>query len=546
MEAHANLAGSEPAAGEVVPSSPTEIRLEFTETTEPDFTSARLFNAAGEMVMESPLTPVGGDDLLLSFSPPPLENGTYTVVWRNVSSVDGHPRNGSFTFHVGERSQGDVAPVDIGDAGGPPKALSVFSRWFTFASHVLLVGIAACAAFVLIPALRQTGSPSDLWTTLGRRLSRLWWGALVAAITAAVVALVMQAWRSAGGFSDGLDAIDGLVSDTRFGRFWLARIVLLGVIAYASLLLERRLFRQPVMPAWLLAFGGSLGLVATISLVSHAAASSDDMREAGTFADFVHTAGAGIWIGGLVTLGTATTLFMQRENAAALLRVAVPRFSALALGTVVAIALTGVVQWYLRVGNLADTANSGYGQSLIAKTLLLLPMLGLAAFNLLLLRPQLQDAARGTALTVGRFLRRNVAGEALLGLLILLATAFLTDTSPPDSSQVEARDAIEQEVRQGDLELDLTIEPGATGSNDLELVLDDREGPEEEVRNVIVRLRYLDEDFGQSEEEVVERGEGVYGVTDAQFGLAGNWEVLVIVQRTGVRDVTTNFEVQIE
>lgn len=543
-EAHANLARSEPAAGELVPVSPDEIVIEFTETTEREFTGVQVYDSTGAVVAEGLLSPVGGGGLVLSFALPPLENGTYTVVWRNVSSVDGHPRNGSFSFHVGERS-GDVVEVGPGSVGGPPKFASVLSRWATFVAHVLLVGIAACTAIVLLPALRRANAGEPVRGALFRVLSRLWWGTILAAIVIAVVALVMQAWRSAGGFSDGLSAIDGLIADSRFGRLWLAKMVILGLMAYGTLLLDRRLFRMPDATTWFAMLGGAVALVAAISLGSHAAASQEATRELGTFADFVHTTFAGVWLGGLVVLALAIGVSLRSGDATGLLREAMPRFSVLALAAVVAIAVTGVLQWYLRVGNLDDTVNSDYGQSIIAKTVLLLPMLGLGALNLFVLRPTLVTATGDVALRAGRFLRRHVVAEAALGAMVLLATAFLTDTSPPDATSAARPDAIEQRMEQGDLRIDLTIAPGSAGANDLTLELDDRDGPTEAVRNVIVRLRYLDDDFGQSEAQVEERAEAMYGVTGAQFGVPGNWEVLVIVQRQGVPDVTVTYEVAI-
>jgi copper transport protein len=535
-----------------VPVAPSEIILEFTETTDPEFTTAQLYDSNATLIHEAPLLPRDDSGLVLAFTPPPLADGTYTVVWRNVSAVDGHPLKGSFSFHVGERSQGGPAPVAGLSAGGPPKALSVFGRWATFAAHVLLVGIAASAALVLAPALARTDAPSSLVTALGRLVARLWWGSMVAAVLAAVLAVVLQAWRSAGAFSDGLDALSTLVADTRFGHLWLVRIVLLGLMAYGTLLVDRRLFggaglRTPWYRAtdWLVMLAAGLGLMATMSLNSHAAASSDGWREADTLTDFIHAAGAGIWVGGLVTLAAAVSLFLRSEYGAPLLRAVVPRFSLLAFASVLAISVTGALQWYLRVGNLDDTVDSGYGHSLIVKSLLLVPMLGFAAVNLLVFRPALRDATAALVASTGRFLRRHVIAEAALGALILLATAFLTDTSPPPSTAARAPSSLLVADEQDDLRVEVTLTPGRAGADDIAIAIDDRQAPEEPVRNVILRLRYLDDDFGQSDEDVVERGNGVYGVANAQLGVPGRWEILAIVQRQGVRDVTMKWEVDL-
>lgn len=111
--AHDELIGSTPASDEIVETAPTQIDLRF---------SANPLEGAGatEVVVVSPSgTEVQQGDPVLDRNgviqelSGADERGTYTVLWRIVSS-DGHPISGELLFSVGETSE----PADIPAAGG--------------------------------------------------------------------------------------------------------------------------------------------------------------------------------------------------------------------------------------------------------------------------------------------------------------------------------------------------------------------------------------------------------------------------------------------
>src|SRR6266404_4219258 len=97
LEAHAFLKDAEPAVGSTVETSPKEVRVRFTENIEPAFSSTKVFDSSGKQVDKRDAHLDPSDRALLHVSVPPLESGTYKVVWR-VVSVDAHVTNGSFTF----------------------------------------------------------------------------------------------------------------------------------------------------------------------------------------------------------------------------------------------------------------------------------------------------------------------------------------------------------------------------------------------------------------------------------------------------------------
>ena len=99
LEAHAFLKDANPGVGSTVQTSPSEVRIRFTENIEPAVSSIQVFDASGKEVDKRDLHLDRSDHALLHISLPQLDVGTYKVVWR-VVSVDTHVTNGNFTFRV--------------------------------------------------------------------------------------------------------------------------------------------------------------------------------------------------------------------------------------------------------------------------------------------------------------------------------------------------------------------------------------------------------------------------------------------------------------
>jgi copper resistance protein C len=99
LEAHAFLQRSEPSVGGTAQTSPSEVRIWFTENIEPRFSTIQVFDASGKEVDKRDVHLDGSNHALLHLSLPALKAGTYKVVWR-VVSVDTHVTNGSFTFRI--------------------------------------------------------------------------------------------------------------------------------------------------------------------------------------------------------------------------------------------------------------------------------------------------------------------------------------------------------------------------------------------------------------------------------------------------------------
>ena len=99
VEAHAKLARSEPAAASTLRSAPGAVRLWFTESLEPTFSSAHLLDGERRRVDGAEGKVDGANPALLRMTLPPLGVGSYTVVYR-VVSIDSHVTAGELTFSI--------------------------------------------------------------------------------------------------------------------------------------------------------------------------------------------------------------------------------------------------------------------------------------------------------------------------------------------------------------------------------------------------------------------------------------------------------------
>lgn len=114
--AHSELEGASPAEGERLGQAPTEVRLTFSEPVEAAFSPLEVYDAAGSRVDGDDAQSDPGDPGVVSVSlQEGLPAGPYAVRW-TVTSADGDPVSGEYSFEVGASSE--TAPGTTGaDAG---------------------------------------------------------------------------------------------------------------------------------------------------------------------------------------------------------------------------------------------------------------------------------------------------------------------------------------------------------------------------------------------------------------------------------------------
>lgn len=415
--AHAFLKQSTPDENTVVPQSPPEILLSFTENIEPQFSSAELFDANGRQV-QTGVSHVESDKTVMVLPlPTSLPDGTYTVQWKNVSSDDGHENSGYFAFTVGSQanvvipSPPTVQPTTLFD-----RVLSVSGRWLALVGIATAVGAFLTWLLAIAPAIVPL--PDESRRQIAGRLRRSATYGIWIAVVGSVILLLSQSITSSDSVAPS--AIWSVLT-TRFGWYWLARIALM--IALWILLRRTASWDENASSGG----RGAAVLLACVSLVpfslvSHAAAQPSGQPMA-IAVDWLHLLGATIWIGGLLALviGVVTMTGLQSMQRRVVFAVLIPRFSTLAIGSVLILAVTGFYASWLEVGNLTALMSTSYGHTLLVKLILLIPILMLGAGNLLFWGPGMLQRREAPE----RF-RRSLIGEAIIGVLILLAVGLLT------------------------------------------------------------------------------------------------------------------------
>lgn len=243
----------------------------------------------------------------------------------------------------------------------------------------------------------------------------------IVALVAALALLLCQTGVMAGSPAAAIDpaTVTAVLFETRFGWVWCWHLLFALVLVLACL--ARPLRRQPVILIL------SLGLLASLGWVGHAAMDEGPARIVHEFNQSVHLLAAGLWLGGLVPLAWLLRQARRPQNDAgiALAREAIRHFSQMGYVAVALIALTGAINSLLLVGSLGAMFGTPYGRLLAFKIFLFLTMVVVALINHFRLAPRI---SRG-AVALGA-LSRTVGLEQGLGLSILAVVSIL-GTWPP-------------------------------------------------------------------------------------------------------------------
>ncbi|WP_299211636.1 CopD family protein, partial [uncultured Tateyamaria sp.] len=131
----------------------------------------------------------------------------------------------------------------------------------------------------------------------------------------------------------------------------------------------------------------------------------------------IHLSTIALWVGILTPLKRLAVIGPESETAELS-----HRFGSLAMFVVPLLILAGLVMSYVLVGSMNALVRTGYGQSLIAKELLVSVLLSLAALNKLLFVPRLVAGD----VQASQHLSRSISFEWMAIVAILLMTAILT------------------------------------------------------------------------------------------------------------------------
>jgi putative copper resistance protein D len=318
--------------------------------------------------------------------------------------------------------------------------VSILIRIIALGAAIALVGSYAFLLLVARPAChKEAPKEGQVLLPFDHILRRLWLWSLVSFTGAGLLGLwVQQAsvtnrslWTV-----PSAEALGHFLTGTQYGRVWLLRLLLAGILSGGLLLRARRHPGQPRQGVWWGEAGLASGLLVAQAWTGHAVASEGIALIWHMTSAALHLLAAGVWLGGLPLLSMLLTWAQRADHVSAerIAAEATRRFSALGLGSVLLLVVTGVYNTWTLVGTIPALLGTPYGQLLLVKLSLLLPLLGLAIVNLWYFKPRLvrvvtAQQRRQTRETLRR-LRRGVLCEVVLGAAILLIVGALGSTPP--------------------------------------------------------------------------------------------------------------------
>jgi copper transport protein len=574
--AHAQLLGTSPQSGSTVAVQPAQVIFKFNQAVAGTLGAVRVYDAQGREV----------DDLAVSHPERQerwmgvglkahLPDGTYTATYR-VISADTHIVYGGLIFnigHAGATPKFSIAGlIGRNESGGVTKVAFGVVRSLDYLSIALLVGGIAFLVVAWLPGLSAADEQTrwlDASQAFAQRLKRMFAFAIVLGLVASVLGVLLQGASAAGVslWSSLKSPILDSTLESRFGQVWGLRAC--DWLALGGLLLIARAWRRetvPVLrsvalgadgviltarpPRWMIVLLG-LGaayLVCTPALAGHASAQSPTA----VFlpADVVHVLAASVWVGGiaclLFALPAATRCLQATERSRLLLEVLV-RFSPLALAAVIAIALTGVVQAYIDVRSIHGLLHTTYGALILAKTALMLGLIGLGWINRERLIPALRrcaEAERPPGMA-GILTRRSLRGELALMLGVLGVTAALVSYAPPIDA---ASGPFSINTTLGPSELEMTVDPARVGLNTIHLYLIDAKSGAQftATKELTVTAALPAKGIGPLRLQANLSGPGHYTLNSVALSPGGTWTIQVTDRVSEFEEHTHTVTVPIE
>jgi len=220
----------------------------------------------------------------------------------------------------------------------------IATRTVHFTASAITAGALIFRTFVAEPALRVEPHAKAL---VDRQIRFAAWIGVAFAILAGLT-WVMLLTTSLSGESLGEAIVSGALRDvltlTQFG--WVSQVRLaLATVLVICLALER-------WPLWrLLALVAAVTLVASIAWTGHAASTLSALGYLHLASDALHLTAASAWIGGLVPLALLLDAIRCHPGWASMELDAVRRFSTLAIVSVAALILSGLVNAWILVGS---------------------------------------------------------------------------------------------------------------------------------------------------------------------------------------------------
>ena len=528
--AHAYLIRTVPAASGVLDVPPPNVQLTYDEAVEPRFAIISVTNAAGRQETTGPVrrSPANPDTLVVPLRPR-LPEGWYLIYWRAIS-VDGHPVQGAFTYAVGP-NPGPAPQFPIPSIAGSATSLRLLiARWVMFLSVMSAIGLFVFRVLIARPAARRAPGTSL------RAVSRAFVISSIVGVVAIPVYLDIATSIDSLRSAFDVTALVPLFRATAFGRGYVDMLVCFALFcaaAWTALWLDRP-DRARRSVAEVISVAGALLAAAAVLLLpgsaGHAAQTSP--RGISVILDWVHLITGSLWLGGLIGLivlwGTVGASLRVSS-----LSVVVPRFSNVALVSVLLLLGTGTWATINHMPALDALWLTGYGVAILVKIGLLIAAMALAAGNLLRTKPRLQTAAREPELgqPAARMLRRLISGEAALITAAVFAAAVLSSLAPPPPAFALQNTAlanvgpgrVAETVGRAGYTLQVLVTPNKAAAPDSFALRITKNGQPVRGANVTLTFNHTEMQMPQQEYQLTETQPGVYSRAAPALVMVGKW-----------------------
>jgi copper transport protein len=528
--AHAYLVKTVPAASGVLDVPPPNVQLTYDEAVEPRFAIISVTNPTGRQETSGPVrrSPANPDTLVVPLRPH-LPQGWYLIYWRAIS-VDGHPVQGAFTYAVGP-NPGPAPQFVVPSVSATATSTNLLvARWFMFLTVMAAIGLFVLRALIARPALARVPESTQ------RALSIAFVICSVLGLLAIPIYLDFATANDSLRSVFDVGALVPLFRVTAFGRGYVDMTLcfaLFCVAAWISLWVDRPR-REGRSLAELLATAGALLAAAGVLIVPGAAghAAQTSPRGLAVAFDWFHLVAGSIWLGGLIGLLVFWTAVPAGDRLGGL-SVLVPRFSNVALVSVLVLLGAGIGATVLHMPALNALWETGYGVAILVKIGLLYMAVFIARRNLLQARPALVAARERPELadTAAGLLRRRVSAEVVLVAGAVFAAAVLSSLAPPPPSFALQNSALAQVgpgrvaktvVRAGYV-LQVLVSPNQAAAPDSFALRITKRGKPVRGANVTLTLNHTEMQMPQQEYQLAETRPGIYSRSAPALVMVGKW-----------------------
>ena len=523
--AHATLESSTPADGQSVPTSPSELRITFSEAVTTISGGLSVLNADGKTVDTGNSEIVGGRTLVAPISET-LSDGTYVATYR-VLSADGHPVSGSILFGVGNGALDRSAqPSSSGDRLW--EIIGGISRFIMYLAALVAAGVAFFLAFIhdraedrwrIVPFVR-IGSILALFSAIGIVMSQA----------------ALLTGKGAGAVTDSNVLRD--VLNQNLG--WSLALLMIGLAAvHLSTDLSKKVVSQS------LALYGGLAVTVSFAVWGHATELSP--KAISLAADAIHATAAALWLGGLV--GLVMVLSLRTPETVRSTAGIIGRFSLMAFWSVIALTIAGLTLTITGSdANLNSILTTTWGQLVLAKIGLTLIVVLIAAWNRRTLVPSLTSPTANTDELAVRWatLLRTIRTEAVLLVAVLALTAIVVNVPPARTAVVAKTDRVDITQRVDTGNVQLSVDPAIVGPNTVSVRYTDGTGqPINVATSMSIEFSQPSAGLEPITRQVPASEPGVFVIQGNELSIPGTWTITIAVRTSDFTEQRTSFEVPV-